>query len=219
MKKLTEAGEKITNPKIVNYFEDCVETLKDLDIMPRNWGNDIKLTQNKALHTFGSMMAPRFSYLPFELQLSVHLFPESEDNIKNTIYHELCHYIQMKEQLEEGILWFGDRGLYMTREGDTSYESPHGGRWQGIAKRVSIATGQNIQRTDSYNFHTNVGKEHDKAVRYILKCKHCGNEFKYLKRTEFIDSVLRGNGHSDNWWCKCRDGYKSHDFEIIKAED
>ncbi len=36
MKKLTEAGEKITNPKIVNYFEDCVETLKDLDIMPRN---------------------------------------------------------------------------------------------------------------------------------------------------------------------------------------
>lgn len=214
MRKLNEAGETITNPKIVNYFEDCIDTLKALDIMPQKWGDDIKLVQNKALHTFGSMQPPKYSYDNFVLQLSSYIFNEPEDSIKNTIYHELCHYIQMKEQIEEGILWFGNRGLYKTREGNNSYESPHGGRWQDIAKRVSIATGQNIQRTDNYNTHTEVGKAYDASIKYIIKCKRCGNLFKYSKKTDFVKSVLTGY-NPNGWHCNCG----SKEFEVLKRED
>lgn len=216
MSKLRESGERITNPYIIKYFNECLDTLKQLGIMPQDWGNDIVLTQNKALHTFGSMMGPRYEHGYFTLQLSSHLFLEDEKAIKNTIYHELCHYIQMKEQIEEGVIFFASSGgMYISaRDRSSGYESSHGGRWQKIAKRVSIATGYNITVTSDYDMHGNVGKEYEKSIKYILKCKKCGTIFKYQKRTDFVNSVLTGN-NKRGWHCNCG----SKDFEIIKAEN
>ena len=77
------------------------------------------------------MCSPKHESDNFTLELSSHMFNEPENVIKNTIYHELCHYIQMKEQLRDGIIYFDPRSGRLMWSGyyrNDSYEKPHGGR-------------------------------------------------------------------------------------------
>lgn len=61
------------------------------------------------------------------------------------------------------------------------------------------------------------GKSTIDSYKYILKCKHCGSEFKYTRMTNFVKDVLSNDGHAKHYWCCCKDGTKGQDFEIVKG--
>lgn len=207
--------EYITNEKILKYIKECIANLKDLNILRSDWGNDIEYIQNKSVHTFGSMMAPKHKGENFKLTLSEYMFKESERALKNTIYHELCHYIQMKQQLELGILWYNDKNELKFKFSIKSnkYESSHGGRWKELAERVSKATGYYLTVISNYDLHTEVGKQYNKTITYIITCKKCGKEFKYQRKTAFVQAVLKND--TKRWYCPCG----CREFELTKVSE
>ena len=98
------------------------------------------------------------------LTLNDQMFDEPEEAIKNTILHELCHYIVWKMGEDNGAYhkyrdkWYYGRGVAK------SDWSGHGRVWKEVADIVGKATGQNITRTGSYETHTGVGNfAEDKA--------------------------------------------------------
>ena len=215
----------IVDEKILNYFYECVDRLYELKF----WDNDfclhyelIKLEYGEYINTFGEYQWPNEPKGEGTIVLNIHMFDEPEEAIKNTIYHELAHYIVFKWGLQKGIYKNVSWGKWTYSEEASKYSkrdwTSHGKVWQSVADKIGRAVGIKISRVDSFNTHTGVGAYAEQSYKYIFKCKHCGNEFKYSKRTQFVDSVLKNKGHSPTWWCCCKDGFKSHDFEILKSE-
>ena len=212
----------ISDEKILRYVDECIAELKKLNFTNDDdclTYDDIDIEEGDAMGVFGTMFLPNASSDNFKLVLNKYMFNEPEEAIKNTIYHELCHYITDKLAIDCGAFyekypgkWYMDNDIWNAKD----YKG-HGRIWKYVAKTVGSAVGHDITRTNDFDLHTEVGKHYNENVKYIVKCKHCGYEFKYNRKTPFIKSILDGNGHTDNWWCKCNDGTKSHDFEIIKG--
>ncbi len=212
----------ISDEKILKYVDECIADLKKL-----NFGfseedcltyDDIDVEEGDANRTFGTMFLPHNGQGNFKLVLNKYMFNESEKAIKNTIYHELCHYIVDKIAIEKGIIYSNGKGWYIRNSYPYAKDyKGHGKIWKRVADIVGRAVDHDITRTNDFDLHTEMGKHYDENVKYIVKCKHCGNEFKYNRKTDFIKSILDGNGHTDTWWCQCDDGTKSHDFEIVKG--
>ena len=224
---LNEASKKgpIVDEKILNYFYECVDRLYELKF----WDNDfclhyelIKLEYGEYINTFGEYQWPNEPKGEGTIVLNIHMFNEPEEAIKNTIYHELAHYIVFKWGLQKGIYKNVSWGKWTYSQEASKYSksdwTSHGKVWQSVADKIGRAVGMKISRVDSFNTHTGVGAYAEQSYKYIFKCKHCGNIFKYSKSTQFVDSVLKNKGHSPTWWCCCKDGFKGRDFEIIKSE-
>ena len=223
--KLDEMQGKgeISNAKIKKYINDCINEMRKINFFADNdclTYDDIDFEEGDTLRTFGTMKLPTYHKGNFTLILNRHMFDEPEEAIKNTIYHELCHYVVMKYAMCNDYLYekYPGEWYWNSRKFGWNNFKGHGSAWKNAAYKVGSATGQDITRTNNYEMHTGVGDYAKDKYNYIVKCKHCGNEFKYTKRTRFITDVLNGNGHVDNWWCNCKDGTKSHDFEILKGK-
>ena len=223
---LTEMRGKgnISDRKVVQYIEECIEEMKKI-----NFGfpeedvltyDDIDCEEGDTARTFGTMYLPHNGEGNFKLVLNRHMFNEPEEAIKNTILHELCHYVVDKIALDCGAIYSKNGKWYLNNRDfyNAKDYTGHGKLWKFVASKVSNATGQDITRTNSYDMHTGVGSHANDSYKYIVKCKHCGNEFKYMKRTKFVDAVISGNGHVEDWWCNCSDGTKGQDFEIVRGK-
>ena len=234
-KKVVEAmtgKAPLKDERILGYIDDCIKEIKKINF---NFGSNIKneltfddinVEEGETMHTFGTFRWPEvYSFSSYKMEgnstliLNRQMFSEPEEAIKNTILHELCHYIVYKWGRKLGVYYPKNGDWFINRHlGDKSDWSSHGRLWRQVAAKVSAATGHDIKRTDSYATHTGVADYANSKYNYILKCKHCGNEFKYTRKTNFVKDTLAGNGHADNWWCNCGDGTKSQDFEIIKGK-
>lgn len=212
--QLKEARYELNDEKVLTYVKECVKVLSDAGY-PATM-NDIDCVFSEATKTFGTMSCKRYPSDNYTLTLSKYLSNEPEDVIKNTIYHELCHYLQYKKAFKDGAFYFDWSNRVKARRELWSIYGGHGRIWKDFAYEVGKLTGQDITRTNSYSQHTEVGKAYDDKIKYIVKCTHCGNTFKYTKRTAFINDILNGNGHAEHWWCCCKDGTKCKDFEILK---
>ena len=214
----------ISNPHILDLIDECIKDMKNINFGLTSQDfityDDIIFEEGDTIRTFGTMFLPDASSDDFKMVLNRHMFEEPDEAIKNTIYHELCHYVVDKIAIDKGIFyekypgkWYMNTNHYGAR----NYKG-HGSMWQYIANRVSNALGIKISRTDSYETHTGVGAHAEDNYKYIVKCKHCGRVFKYTKRTAFIKSIFDNEGHSNDWYCICDDGTKCHDFEIVKGK-
>lgn len=212
----------VSDKRILQYVNECIEDMKHI-----NYGvadqdmltfDDINIEEGNTVHTFGALGLPQNGEGNFRLVLNKYMFDEPEEAIKNTIYHELCHYVVDKIAIDKDIIfskngkWYARRGLPYAK----NYLG-HGSMWKHVANIVGKAVGHDITRTNSYDLHTGVGAHAEEKYNYIIKCKHCGYEFKFVRKSGFVKDVLDGDGHTKNYWCQCEDGTKSHDFEIIKG--
>lgn len=229
MPKIFEAmrGKRaITSPQIARYIEECIAVMKQIKFGFKDEEkiltyNDIDTEEGSTISTFGVMSLPTRGSNNFKLVLNKHMFTESEEAIKNTIYHELCHYVVSKIAINLDIIYTKNGKWYHNKSSHYNFSDfkGHGYQWKRVANIVGRATKQNITRTNTYDVHTGVGAFAETKYKYIVKCKNCSKEFKYTKRTKFINAVLAGNGYTENWWCNCPDGRKGHYFEIIKGNN
>lgn len=186
---IIEAKSEMTDTRLLQYVQECVKTLADAGFDATM--DDIECKVSAATRTFGTMQCKNMPDGKHTLTLSSYLKDEPEDAIKNTIYHELCHYLQYKYLLDNDIWYispYGGKlswGKNATRANRTAAKS-HGSIWKNFANRVSRLTGQTITRTNTYDLHKDVGKAYDDKVKYIVKCENCGNEIKYTRKTEFV---------------------------------
>lgn len=213
----------ISNDKIIGYINDCIDAMKKLNFKTKSGQvidySDIDCKEGSTTNTFGTMSLPNTSGGNFTLTLNKHMYEEPEEAIKNTILHELCHYVQDKQAIDVGAIynfggkWFGDK-----RKGYDQYKS-HGNVWKNIARIVGNATNQNITRTNNYNTHTGVGQHYEDNVKYIVKCNNCGNEYKYQKMTDFVKNPNMKSKYGDWYKYRCGNCGAKGQFETVNIKD
>lgn len=177
---------QIKDKRMLTLINSCVKDMK-------SWGFKLPVPINWYSANCSKRLGQAV-YLDNSITLSSFLFKESEDdNIRNTIYHELCHLV-------------AGPGTH------------HGPKWKAVAKIVTEKTGLKIARlaeSDKYDyFHS---KEFLGKYKYNFKCKKCGIEVHYQKRTKFVntysDTYLDNQGNKKpRWVCSCCGGT----FEKIK---
>lgn len=209
MKESLKSKGNITDKKIIKYVEECIDTLNKLGF---KIDDDLELHQGDSLHTFGTFSFPKDDKSSPKLTLNKYMFEEPEESIKNTIYHELCHYLVYKDGVKAGVYFYANlqgKWKYNTTElkkYSANFWKHHGYKWKEYADRVGRAVRHDITRTNSYATHTGVGQQYDKSVKYVVKCNNCNSEIKYTKRTEFVkDPNVIGRSGFYKWSCgKCK---------------
>ena len=230
-KPITEMKGKgtIEDEKIWQYFNDCVAEMSKLHFWDADFVltyDDIDLEIGDALHTFGTFKWPADDEGRGKIILNKYMFEEPEEIVKNTIYHELCHYVVYKWGLQKGVYYSvgPNRWKQNIRDFYKTDWTSHGNVWKRVADKVGSATGQKISRTDSYKNHTGVGAEAQNKEKYRFRCTGCGSEFGYTKKTKFVDTYLEMEKWSNKprWFCKrCGAGTHAGDkppFEMIKGK-
>lgn len=226
MKKILEMRGKrtLTDERILKYINECINELKKIDFKFKDSKqfltfDDIDFKEGDALTTYGTLSLPENHNSNFKLILNKYMFDDPEEVIKNTIYHELGHYVVSKAAIYLQIFYSKNNKWYINPAAHYSAADfkGHGKIWKQVSNIIGRATNQIITRTSSDNIHKGVGAQVERAYKYSFKCKHCGKIIKFQKKSNFVKDVLAGNGHADNWQCNCPDGYKSQDFEILKG--
>lgn len=147
---------------------------------------------DKSVSTFGTTYPPHIKDTEFVIVLNGYMLDNDEDEaIRNTVAHELCHYLVDKINLEQGVyVWVNSSTLVVNGfyKRDTGLWKSHGDRWKRVAEEVTKLVGleKPISVYGSYEVHTGVAKAKDEKMKWSVTCKHCGNELKFLKKTEFV---------------------------------
>ncbi len=147
----------ITDQRVLMLIGTCVGNMEE-------WGFKLppKITwySSKCSKRLGQA-----AYKDNSITLSSFLFKETkDDNIKNTIYHELCHLV-------------AGPGTH------------HGPAWQKVAKLVTQKSGLEITRlakSEDYDYFKS--EEYHNKHKYCFRCKGCGAEVHYQKRTQFVNT-------------------------------
>lgn len=195
-------GELIKEKNILDIIHECIKILitigYDID-------SDIYFVWGDSTTSFGEMAFPEYEGGYFSLVLNRYMINDPIESLKSTIYHELAHYLCYKEQFEEGILFWKNDKVYHHRDYDKNNESNHGKRWKSIANNISNKTGVTINVTDSFTIHPDVKKYIEDNYKWIIRCKNCGQEYKYNKQTAFVkDPNARYPNGEYKWYCsKC----------------
>ena len=175
----------INNTRILKLINICTKDVQD-------WG--FKLP--KEITWYAANCKRRLglaSYSTNSITLSKFLFNETkDDNIKNTIYHELAHLIA------------GPR-------------THHGPAWQKVAKVISVKSGLNITKlAETANYEYFNSQAYKDLYKYVFKCTKCGCTLKYQKKTNFVDTynemITVGGIQKHRWTCSCCGGH----FERVK---
>lgn len=178
------AREVIKDKRILDLIHECIDNIRNIGY---NYDEDIYFMWGDSLNTFGTMQYPSYDGGWYTLVLNKHMIDEDDEAIKNTIYHELAHYLDCKDLLDRGIYaWNLNNQLIGTSKYKRSIHGGHKQSWQKIAADISSKCHTKISRTDTYETHKGVGAYRDSRIKYIVTCTNCGKTWSYpTKRADF----------------------------------
>lgn len=208
--------EMIKDKRILDLIHSCIDNLRNIGY---EINSDIYFEFGDALRTFGTMYSPDYEGGWFTLVLNKFMIDESDEALRSTIYHELAHYINTKNLIDEGVLFWRDDELYQNMKVyKTALHSTHGKCWKDIADNISLKLGIKISRTDSFELHTGADKHYEDNVKYIVRCKNCGCEMSYTKKTEFVKNPNAKSSNGDWYKWRCGKCHSSGQFEVIERK-
>lgn len=189
--RLSESTKALSDERVYQYIVECIELLSEngLDVTL----DDMDLKESSSPSTLGSMEPPRHGYDNYTLTLSKYLFDSDEEQIKNTIYHELCHYLQFKALVKKGIatidfmrgLVWSPQYAHISKAEHDKYIG-HGELWKYIADVVSKITGQSYSRLANAEETAAFDNAVKSNAKYVVRCKNCGNELPFMRKTAFV---------------------------------
>lgn len=200
--------------KSLAIARDCGYDVEDYsNKVTFGWGNDVS-------RTFGLCQYPISQEDNFFILLNPMVEKAPDEEIMNLILHELAHYFVNADAIMNDELWFNYDNYKWQCKKSLSREIGHGTRWKKIANIFGEALGIPITRTDSIHFN-DMRDEVSKRKKYNFRCKKCGVEFGYEKRTKFVDTYNEmGSNGRPRWSCgQCHAGLHKGDeppFELVK---
>lgn len=133
-----------------------------------------EIKYSNAIHCFGR--CKRMPYGDCIITIAHIAMDSGIDNLKNTIIHELCH----------AVLEVDNRG--------------HNYVWKQIAKRASKIFDTNITiYVSEEEQKAQIKQAQLKKSKYTIKCKDCGQEYKYMRETRTVKMIKRSKNHG----CTC----------------
>lgn len=199
----------ISSEKVVNCIKDAISIMEKLGY---EFEPDLTFAECASHSYFGLFNYPDSEYGFCRIDISKYHFNDSENQITNTVLHEMAHYFAYKMSLEVGDLLWQGRKLVKPRN---SRYKPHGYLWRKVANKITMYTDYDIQRTD----HAEEGSEMEREApeaKYIVKCENCGAEFKYQRKTDFVMNCDKPNPLTGKYRWKCGCGAKDK-FKLIKG--
>ena len=196
--------------KIKQYINDCIEICKKAGY---DYPYDkINFDISNTFRTLGD-----YDFYYNTLRLNKNIFNEDEDLIKNTILHELAHYINHQIAKEKDyIIYRNGQWLY---NDEAIRRSPyykrdllsHGSLWQKVADKLSQYINSQITRT---GHSLELEKHRENNMRYTITCKNCGNTFQYARKTDFVESPNQKSSFGNWYKYKCGKCNQSGQFKV-----
>ena len=215
------------SPKMKKIVEECIGIVKEagydlMDYMNNEYTHYLYnyplrfWTESSRINNLGSAYYPEYGYTM--VTFSKHLEELPEDEIKDTVLHELGHVIAYQNDFENYIYYDGESQKCKYR--DRKYKgklSGHGKVWKNIMNKISAVSGIPFSRlSDSENWKEVTKDE----FPYKFVCPGCGSTLRYARQTPFVktygDDLPNGN---PRWYCtKC---YKDtgEKIKFVKTED
>lgn len=141
---------------------------------------------------------------------------KDRESLKNTILHELAHYLVYKNCLRTGrYLWNDSGDTLLSNPWKGGITKPHGKEWKEIVRVFEQAIGQQIpvSGTDA-DYDEDALKDIEKNSKYIFQCKKCGNKLYYQRASKFTKEYDKLESDGKPLW-KCSDCGGT--FEKIKG--
>lgn len=133
-----------------------------------------EIKYSNAIHCFGR--CKRMPYGDCVITIAHIAMDSGIDNLKNTIIHELCH----------AVLEVDNRG--------------HNYVWKQIAKRASEVFNTHITvYVAEKEQKEQIAIQNNKKAKFTIKCKDCGQEYKYMRETRTVKMIKRFKNHG----CTC----------------
>lgn len=212
---------QIKDKRILNLIDKCLQLASTCGYTRDNYENGVTFGWGtKVSYTFGVCKWPVSYQDNFFILLNPMVVDAPDIEIENLILHELAHYFCDSDAISEGVANFNYDSYRWEIPRDMSRTLHHGKNWQLIANMFGNRLGMPITRTDSIHFQ-GMKDEVAKRKKYNFRCKHCGIEFGYEKRTKFVDTYndVASDGRPC-WGCgRCNYGKHVGDeppFELIK---
>ncbi len=204
------------NDRFKKLINDCVYTLESngFKLPLRQKEHNLKFKLNDSGTNLGVAMYPKQVHNGnYMIKLSKYLEDMTDDQIKQTIYHELGHIINMVDEIKKGYLYIDENGN--TRlTGNTRQErlqnrrklANHGPEWVSVMEKISKITGYPYSRLADAEESKAFKKATASKYKYFFKCPNCGSKLRYMKETDFVKTYNKRDLNGDpRWWCtNCR---------------
>lgn len=218
--------------KLIN---DCVYTLESngfkLPIRSKYGEPTLKFKMADTTSNLGLAYYPSSKHNGnYLITLSKYLDELTDEQIKNTIYHELGHILSYMEEHERGYIYF-DKDGNTKLVGETPAERRaskealyhHGEGWQYIMKKISQITGQSYERLanaeESTAFRNSTKKKFEDKPIYRFICPSCGSKLEYTRKTPFVKTFDKKNANGEPmWWCTICKNKLGKKIAFIKDE-
>lgn len=200
--------ESISNSRINNLYRECVDDLRRIGYQI---DDDIRVDEMSTTSRLGDMTPVPDDFGMYRLRLSKYLYDETDDVIKDTILHELAHYLVGKKALQSGVFERDKFGEWKIWSHDRSRWLGHGTEWKKIINYANMRLGTNLERLgDSEIFR----KASEEKVKYFVTCKHCGQVLPYTRMTKFVKDPNAINPITKNYIWACGNCHMSGQFEV-----
>lgn len=124
---------------------------------------------------------------------------ETDEQIKNTVYHELAHVLGIRLAIDLKLLFmndtinrantrdFIDKDKILVKKEDIKVDfCDHGTVWDQIAKQLSNNLNLKLSRTYNDVDHPKITQARKNKTKYILKYQGCGYEYCLNKFTDVV---------------------------------
>ena len=186
-----------------DYFNECVENLNRIGLTV---DNDITLIEKNHVASLASITPNERGW--YTIYVDTQLLEGTEEDILNTLYHELAHYLVFKKAVRYGILEYDkfDNEWYLRDKERWEKYNQHGEEWRKMVDLINFRLGTNIQRIAPEI--KAVSDRYEKNAKYTIECNNCHNKFYYYRRSRFVDDVLNGTAdHYECPYCKTKGDY------------
>ena len=213
------------NDRFKKLVDECVNTLtKNGFNIPLD---KLDFRTNNNIRRLGVAYYPKSENNgKYVIGISDYLKDMTDEQIKNTIYHELGHILSYEKDFEKGYVYVDKKGDTKL-SGKTSSEmlrnkkrlSHHGKVWQDMMQQISKVTGQSYQRLANAEDTQDFEDATKDKFPYQFECPNCHVKLRYSKRTDFVKNFDKVDENGEPWWwcsdCRKKTGKK---IAFVKLE-
>ena len=194
------------NDKFKKLIDECIDTLSKNGLNVPTDRLDFRTNDN--IRRLGVASYPKSENNGKSvIGLSNYMNNMSDEQIKNTIYHELGHILSYEKDFEKGYVYV-DKNGNARLSGKTNAEmlrnkrrlSHHGKVWQDVMQQISKITGQSYQRLANAEDTQDFKDATKDKFPYQFECPNCHVKLRYSKRTDFVKNFDKVDSDGTPWW-------------------
>ena len=204
------SSDIVNDEKLLNLIEECIEICKKCGFTDYKY----KLIDWK-LNSMTGVLG-RYRHTDCSIELSKYILDDPEDSIKSVILHELSHFLDYQDCIKKRYIIYD----FMSRQwvyGNNINPKEilgHQKHWKEIVNAINKYTGYNIEREGE---SAGADKAEKEKAKYIVKCKHCGCEYTFQRKTDFVKNCNKSKYEilttgKDSWYWI--DFFKKHPEKI-----